>query len=137
MGSNVFGGKAKSLLAAAGFASLTSLAKQIAAGNGDGFSSEVKGVESIGVIVVRHLTSDPGHQWGSLYDRAKHVVAGLLLCPYIHLFSIFLVDKSESHIFGIGNGTICWDDPFLLVAEDDMSNVDLLGFARLGVEVCL
>ncbi len=95
MSSDAFWGKSKSYFAAAGSASLADLAKEVAAGNSNCFSSKVEGVESIGVIMDRKKTLDLGYKSLSLEYRAKHIATSLLRCPDVHLLSIFLVEKGE------------------------------------------
>jgi hypothetical protein len=53
----------------------------------------------------------------------------LLLGAHIHLITIFLVDEGDRDIFRFGDAAVFREDPFAMVAKDDVPDVDLLGSA--------
>ena len=101
MSPDVGGVETKGFLAATRAASEPELLEKERAGYRHGLSNKVEGIESSRVGVVGNGGADPGYQCVRLYNRAKHFVAGPLLCPYVHFLAIFLIHKCEGDIGGI------------------------------------
>jgi hypothetical protein len=70
---------------------------------------------------------DSGEKGMQAEDGAQHGITGPLLCPHVHLVTIFLVDESDGHIDGNGDFTILWNDALPVIAEKDVGNIKGLG----------
>jgi hypothetical protein len=81
--------------------------------------------------MVGHHGSDSCDQGVSLADGAENGVACALLGSHVHFFAVLLVDERDGDVLSRGDETVIGEEPLTSVTKDNVTNVNLLGPARV------
>ena len=106
MGADVGGVETERFVSAAEAAGGSNLDEEEGVGDPDSGMSDVDGVDGGGGVPVGDGVVDAGHEGMDALHGAHDRADGAALRLEVHFGAVLLVDKGDSDVFGLGQGTV-------------------------------